>query len=99
MHFACMCSCMESLRQPLLEAQLDREAHTSQNSPLWNFATEIMVSYTSSFPDKKKKKKLLSTFSFMLLIIDYSISYPGASAQASALLSLERESRRESWAR
>lgn len=37
-------SCMESLREPLLEAQLDREADTTQNSPLWNFAAEIMVS-------------------------------------------------------
>ncbi|KAL7891207.1 hypothetical protein AOLI_G00006830 [Acnodon oligacanthus] len=35
--------CMQSLREPLLEAQLDREADTSQNSPLWNFATEIMA--------------------------------------------------------
>ncbi|KAF5893293.1 glomulin-like [Clarias magur] len=34
--------CMESLREPLLEAQLDRETHTSQNSHLWIFATEIM---------------------------------------------------------
>ncbi|KAM9482428.1 glomulin, FKBP associated protein b [Clarias gariepinus] len=35
--------CMESLREPLLEAQLDREAHTSQNSQLWIFATGIMT--------------------------------------------------------
>ncbi|XP_017553539.1 glomulin, FKBP associated protein b [Pygocentrus nattereri] len=35
--------CMQSLREPLLEAQLDREADTSQNSALWNFATEIMA--------------------------------------------------------
>ncbi|XP_007233674.3 glomulin, FKBP associated protein b [Astyanax mexicanus] len=34
--------CMESLRGPLLEAQLEREADSTQNSPLWNFATEIM---------------------------------------------------------
>ncbi|GAA6102554.1 glomulin, FKBP associated protein b [Tachysurus ichikawai] len=34
--------CMKSLREPLLEAQLDRETHKSHNSPLWNFATEIM---------------------------------------------------------
>ncbi|XP_053492222.1 glomulin, FKBP associated protein b [Ictalurus furcatus] len=39
--------CMQSLRQPLLEAQLDREAHTSQNSPLWNFATEIMTTLSA----------------------------------------------------
>lgn len=35
--------CMESLRGPLLEAQLDREADITQTSPLWNFATEIMA--------------------------------------------------------
>ncbi|XP_072539097.1 glomulin, FKBP associated protein b [Salminus brasiliensis] len=35
--------CMESLREPLLEAQLEREADVTQNSPLWNFATEIMA--------------------------------------------------------
>ncbi|XP_066522658.1 glomulin, FKBP associated protein b [Hoplias malabaricus] len=35
--------CMESLRQPLLEAQLDTEANTTENSPLWNFATEIIA--------------------------------------------------------
>ncbi|KAI5109344.1 glomulin, FKBP associated protein b, partial [Silurus meridionalis] len=35
--------CMKSLKEPLLEAQLDKEAHTSQNSPLWNFATELMT--------------------------------------------------------
>uniref|UniRef100_W5KBJ2 Glomulin, FKBP associated protein b n=1 Tax=Astyanax mexicanus TaxID=7994 RepID=W5KBJ2_ASTMX len=34
--------CMESLRGPLLEAQLEREADSTQNSPLRNFATEIM---------------------------------------------------------
>lgn len=89
MHFAC--SCMESLREPLLEAQLDREAHTSQNSPLWNFARGIMVSCTSSFPHKNVK--VLSTFSFMRFILDYSISYPGASAQTPVLLSLKKERR------
>ncbi|KAL6458192.1 hypothetical protein MHYP_G00334220 [Metynnis hypsauchen] len=40
--------CMQSLRDPLLEAQLDREADTSQNSPLWKFATEIMDLYVKS---------------------------------------------------
>ncbi|KAK3575254.1 hypothetical protein QTP86_023448 [Hemibagrus guttatus] len=39
--------CMESLREPLLEAQLDRETHKSQNSPLWNFATEIMTTLSA----------------------------------------------------
>ncbi|XP_060774321.1 glomulin, FKBP associated protein b [Neoarius graeffei] len=39
--------CMESLREPLLEAQLDREAHTSQNSPLWNFARGIMTTLSA----------------------------------------------------
>ncbi|XP_030646928.1 glomulin, FKBP associated protein b [Chanos chanos] len=35
--------CMESLREPLLHAQLDREVDTPRNSPLWNFATEILA--------------------------------------------------------
>lgn len=83
---------MESLREPLLEAQLDREAHMYQNSPLWNFATEIMVSCTNYFANYKDEK-VLSYFSFLLLVTDYSISYPGASTQTPVLLSLERERR------
>uniref|UniRef100_A0A8C1R8S6 Glomulin, FKBP associated protein b n=1 Tax=Cyprinus carpio TaxID=7962 RepID=A0A8C1R8S6_CYPCA len=35
--------CMESLREPLLHVQLDREANMTEISPLWNFATEIMA--------------------------------------------------------
>lgn len=34
---------MKSLREPLLQVQLDREANITEMSPLWNFATEIMV--------------------------------------------------------
>ncbi|KAI4892011.1 hypothetical protein NFI96_034223 [Prochilodus magdalenae] len=37
--------CMQSLREPLLEAQFDRA--TEQNSPLWNFATEIMATLSA----------------------------------------------------
>ncbi|XP_043098481.1 glomulin, FKBP associated protein b [Puntigrus tetrazona] len=33
---------MNSLREPLLQVQLDREANVTEISPLWNFATEIM---------------------------------------------------------
>ncbi|XP_016398495.1 glomulin-like [Sinocyclocheilus rhinocerous] len=36
-------SCMKSLREPLLQVQLDREANMTEISPLWNFATEIMA--------------------------------------------------------
>ncbi|KAF4112206.1 hypothetical protein G5714_007001 [Onychostoma macrolepis] len=35
--------CMKSLREPLLQVQLDREANMTEISPLWNFATEIMA--------------------------------------------------------
>ncbi|XP_050968793.1 glomulin, FKBP associated protein b [Labeo rohita] len=35
--------CMKSLREPLLQVQLDREANITEMSPLWNFATEIMA--------------------------------------------------------
>ncbi|XP_067230637.1 glomulin, FKBP associated protein b [Chanodichthys erythropterus] len=35
--------CMNSLREPLLQVQLDREANTTEISPLRNFATEIMA--------------------------------------------------------
>ncbi|XP_056607014.1 glomulin, FKBP associated protein b [Triplophysa dalaica] len=35
--------CMASLREPLLQAQLDRELNTMEKSPLWKFATEIMA--------------------------------------------------------
>nr|XP_055070246.1 glomulin, FKBP associated protein b isoform X1 [Misgurnus anguillicaudatus] len=35
--------CMVSLREPLLQAQLNREVNTVENSPLWKFATEIMA--------------------------------------------------------
>ncbi|XP_051569156.1 glomulin, FKBP associated protein b [Myxocyprinus asiaticus] len=38
--------CMESLREPLLQAQLDKEVNTTDNSPLLNFATEIMAIIT-----------------------------------------------------
>uniref|UniRef100_A0A4W4EM16 Glomulin, FKBP associated protein b n=1 Tax=Electrophorus electricus TaxID=8005 RepID=A0A4W4EM16_ELEEL len=34
---------MVSLREPLLEAQFDREDETSQSFVLWSFATEILV--------------------------------------------------------
>ncbi|XP_056315039.1 glomulin, FKBP associated protein b [Danio aesculapii] len=35
--------CMNSLREPLLQAQLDREENTTEILPLWNFAAEIMA--------------------------------------------------------
>ncbi|XP_048055701.1 glomulin, FKBP associated protein b [Megalobrama amblycephala] len=35
--------CMNSLREPLLQVQLDRKANTTEISPLRNFATEIMA--------------------------------------------------------
>lgn len=40
-----MCSCMRSLREPLLEAELNRD----RKSSLWLFATEIMVRVFLSF--------------------------------------------------
>ncbi|XP_051996976.1 glomulin-like isoform X2 [Xyrauchen texanus] len=39
-------NCMESLREPLLQAQLEKEVNTTDNSPLLNFATEIMTIIT-----------------------------------------------------
>ncbi|XP_009300664.1 glomulin, FKBP associated protein b isoform X1 [Danio rerio] len=35
--------CMNSLREPLLQAQLDREGNKTEILPLWNFAAEIMA--------------------------------------------------------
>ncbi|XP_065120758.2 glomulin, FKBP associated protein b [Paramisgurnus dabryanus] len=41
--FTILFSCMANLREPLLQAQLDREVNTVENSTLWKFATEIMA--------------------------------------------------------
>lgn len=52
-----LCSCMRSLRDPLLEAEL-RE---SRQLPLWLFAEEIMVSRATAPPSlyfSKSKKQI-----------------------------------------
>lgn len=40
---------MKSLSEPLLQVQLNREANMTEISPLWNFATEIMVMISVTF--------------------------------------------------
>lgn len=54
-----ICSCMRSLRAPLLEAELNRD----RKSSLWIFATEIMVRESfSSFSINRKEAKLWLVF-------------------------------------
>lgn len=51
-----LCSCMRSLREPLLEAELSRD----RKSSLWIFATEIMVRISYSlFSGKAFKQRIM----------------------------------------
>lgn len=43
-YYSSLYSCMGSLREPLLQAQLDQAIDIHKQSPLWHFATDILVS-------------------------------------------------------
>lgn len=83
-----ICSCMRSLRDPLLQAELNRD----RKSSLWIFATEIMVrARFYSFSIKGKEVKQWIVFLFVILWLQqmslvHQVTLPAIQVSVSELL-------------
>lgn len=83
-----ICSCMRSLRDPLLQAELNRD----RKSSMWIFATEIMVrARFYSFSIKGKEVKQWIVFLFVILWLQqmslvHQVTLPAIQVSVSELL-------------